>query len=75
MADDIWTRSLVTAAGLSLAYLTGLVFYRLFLHPLAKLPGPWYAGISHWHEFYYEIVLKGQFTFKTQELHRQYGET
>ncbi|EXJ89675.1 hypothetical protein A1O3_02742 [Capronia epimyces CBS 606.96] len=54
-------------------YLLGLVVYRLYFHPLAKFPGPKYAAISRWHEFYYEVVKKGQFTFKIQELHKQYG--
>ncbi|EXJ95644.1 hypothetical protein A1O1_00766 [Capronia coronata CBS 617.96] len=54
-------------------YLLGLVVYRLYFHPLAKYPGPKYAAISRWHEFYYEVVKKGQFTFKIQELHKQYG--
>ena len=56
-----------------LIYLFGLVIYRLYFHPLAKFPGPKYAAISRWHEFYYEVVKKGQFTFKVQELHKQYG--
>jgi hypothetical protein len=54
-------------------YLLGLVIYRLYFHPLAKFPGPKYAAISRWHEFYYEVVKKGKFTFKVQELHKQYG--
>ncbi|KAJ9611207.1 hypothetical protein H2200_004390 [Cladophialophora chaetospira] len=56
-----------------LAYLAGLAVYRLYFHPLARFPGPRYAGISRWHEFYYEVVKKGQFTFKVQEYHKQYG--
>lgn len=56
-----------------ITYLAGLVVYRLYFHPLAKFPGPKYAAISRWHEFYYEVVKKGQFTFKVQELHRKYG--
>lgn len=54
-------------------YLLGLVIYRLYFHPLAKFPGPKFAAISRWHEFYYEVVKKGQFTFKVQELHKKYG--
>ncbi|KIX06391.1 uncharacterized protein Z518_04367 [Rhinocladiella mackenziei CBS 650.93] len=54
-------------------YILGLVIYRLYLHPLARFPGPKYAAISRWHEFYYEVVKQGQFTFKVQEYHRKYG--
>jgi hypothetical protein len=54
-------------------YLVGLVVYRLYFHPLARFPGPKYAAISRWHEFYYEVVKQGQYTFKIQELHKKYG--
>ena len=54
-------------------YLVALVVYRLYFHPLARFPGPKYAAISRWHEFYYEVVKQGQYTFKIQELHKQYG--
>jgi hypothetical protein len=26
-----------------------------------------------WYEFYYDVVLGGQYTFKIKELHQQYG--
>ena len=55
------------------AYVLGLVIYRLYFHPLAKFPGPKYAAISRWHEYYHEVVRKGQFTFEIQEYHRKYG--
>ena len=66
-------KSLLAAAGGYALYLIGLVIYRLYFHPLAKFPGPKYAAISHWHEVYYDVALKGQFTFKVQDLHKQYG--
>ena len=55
-------------------YVIGLAVYRLYLHPLAKYPGPKLAALSRWYEFYYEVLpLKGQFTFHIQDLHRKYG--
>jgi hypothetical protein len=74
VADGL-VNSIFAAAGAYLLSLLGLVVYRLYFHPLAKFPGPKYAAISHWHEAYYDVVLKGQFTFKVQELHRQYGRS
>ena len=56
-----------------LLYLTTLAFYRLFLHPLAKFPGPKLAALSRYYEAYHDLVHNGQYTFKIAELHRQYG--
>ena len=59
---------------LYLFYVLALSVHRLYLSPLAKFPGPKLAAWTKWYEFYYEIVLKGQFTFHIQSLHKQYGE-
>jgi len=65
--------SLVTAATAWLAYIFGLVVYRLYFHPLAKFPGPKYAALSRWHEYYYDVHLQGKFIFHIQALHKKYG--
>jgi hypothetical protein len=54
-------------------YLIGLGIYRLYFSPLAAYPGPKLAALSNWYEFYYDVICQGQFTFKIQELHKQYG--
>ena len=54
-------------------YIIALASYRLYFSPLAKFPGPKLAALSKWYEAYYEIVLKGQFTFHIDELHERYG--
>ncbi|RYP45735.1 hypothetical protein DL768_007976 [Monosporascus sp. mg162] len=54
-------------------YFASLVIYRLFLHPLARFPGPRLAAISRWYEAYYDVVKNGQYTFKIAELHKKYG--
>ncbi|KAG8161577.1 hypothetical protein KVR01_008564 [Diaporthe batatas] len=59
--------------GAVVAYYVTLVFYRLFLHPLALFPGPRLAAVSRWYEGYYDVVLDGQYTSKIGELHRIYG--
>lgn len=59
--------------GAVVAYYGTLVFYRLFLHPLSRFPGPKLAAISRWYEAYYDVVLGGQYTVKIAELHRKYG--
>ena len=63
---------------LALLNLIGLpllvAIYRLFFHPLSKIPGPKLAAISRAYEFYYDCILSGKYVFKIEELHRQYGE-
>ena len=56
-----------------ITYLASLAFYRLFLHPLAKFPGPRVAALTRYYEAYYDVVQNGQYTFKIAELHRKYG--
>ncbi|KAI9148249.1 Cytochrome P450 monooxygenase TRI4 [Paramyrothecium foliicola] len=46
---------------------------RLFLHPLAHIPGPKLAALTWWYEFYFDAIRPGQYVFKIQELHRRYG--
>jgi hypothetical protein len=60
--------------GIVALYLAGLAAYRLFLSPLSKFPGPKLAALSNWYEFYYDVVLHGQFTAHLQKLHKRYGE-
>lgn len=60
--------------GAFLIYYVTLGFYRLFLHPLARFPGPKLAAVSLWYEGYYDLVKGGQYTLKIKELHKQYGK-
>jgi hypothetical protein len=55
-------------------YTLGLVLYRLYLHPLAKFPGPRFAAVTTFYEAYFEIVLKGQYSKQISKLHDQYGK-
>ena len=62
------------AAAIGIYFVT-LAFYRLFLHPLARFPGPKLAAITRYVEGYYDVVCGGQYTWKIQEMHKKYGET
>lgn len=64
---------LVTLFVSYVVYLIGLSVYRLYLSPIAKFPGPKLAALTRWYEFYYEVVLKGQFSVHITELHKVYG--
>ena len=46
---------------------------RLYLSPVASVPGPKLAIVSFWYEFYYDVVCQGRYTWKIAELHKQYG--
>lgn len=62
-----WTPVLV------LTWLITLTVYRRYFHPLAKFPGPMLASVTYLYEYYYDIWLEGQSTFKLKDLHEKYG--
>ncbi|KAL8699808.1 MAG: hypothetical protein Q9201_005793 [Fulgogasparrea decipioides] len=55
----------------------GLLVYgaiwRLYMSPIARFPGPRLAALTLWNEFYYDVVLGGQYTWKIAEYHAKYG--
>ncbi|PGH12815.1 hypothetical protein AJ79_04039 [Helicocarpus griseus UAMH5409] len=65
--------SLISGLTAYVAYLLSLAVYRLYFHPLAKFPGPKYAALSRWHEFYYDVYAGGKLIFWIEELHKKYG--
>lgn len=50
-----------------------IIFYNLILHPLAGFPGPKVAAATRLYEFYYDVVKRGQYIYKIEEMHRKYG--
>ncbi|GKT50059.1 trichothecene efflux pump TRI12 [Colletotrichum spaethianum] len=57
--------------GLAIFYGLGHAFYNLFLHPLAKFPGPIWMRVSR-APFCYKL-LTGTLPFDMLELHKKYG--
>lgn len=57
-------------------YLVVLTIWRLYLSPLAKIPGPKLAALTQWYETYFEIFKDGggQFLFEYRKWHEQYGK-
>jgi hypothetical protein len=55
------------------AYIVGLVVYRLYFHPLAKFPGSKLAAASGWYEFYFDYWLDGRYIFEIERMHKKYG--
>ncbi|POS78532.1 cytochrome P450 [Diaporthe helianthi] len=66
---QIFLTTVLLAALLTL----GGAIRRLFLHPLAHIPGPRLAALTWWYEFYFDVIQPGQYIFKIHELHRRYG--
>ncbi|KAI3320663.1 putative benzoate 4-monooxygenase cytochrome P450 [Xylariaceae sp. AK1471] len=58
---------------LLLIYATSLAIYRLYLSPLSAIPGPKFAALTYWFEFYYDGYQGGKYEFKIKELHEKYG--
>lgn len=66
-------RATVAVIGLGALYIFGLVFYRLFLSPLAKFPGPKLAAVTGWYELYYDVIKKGKYIYEIEKMHDKYG--
>ncbi|KAE8452045.1 hypothetical protein EG329_002210 [Mollisiaceae sp. DMI_Dod_QoI] len=64
---------LLLSALVLLAYTLYGVYYRLYLSPIAHIPGPKLAAVTRLYEAYYDLYLGGKYTFKIIELHKQYG--
>lgn len=47
--------------------------WRLYFSPIARFPGPWFAALSFWNEFYYDVWVGGRYTYKIAEYHQTYG--
>ncbi|KAI0812130.1 cytochrome P450 [Xylaria sp. FL0064] len=50
-----------------------IVFYRLYMSPLARFPGSKLAAATGWYEFYFDYWLNGQYIFEIERMHKKYG--
>lgn len=73
MAVTSWTETAIAIILLQLGWLIYGVIYRLFLSPLAKIPGPKLAALTSWYEFYYDVIKPGKYVWKIKDLHTEYG--
>ena len=64
---------LLIAIGLVVFTYLASIIHNVYLGPLSKFPGPKLAAATILYEFYYDVISKGQYTFKIRELHKQYG--
>jgi hypothetical protein len=66
--------AIYTVASYCLFYVT-LMIYRYFFHPLSHIPGPLLAKTTFLYEWYYDLYLRGQYTFHLKSLHQAYGQS
>ena len=63
---------MLTAIGLVLFLLTRSI-YRLYFHPLHRIPGPRVAAITQLYEFYFDVFRQGKYIWEVERMHRIYG--
>jgi hypothetical protein len=47
--------------------------YRRYFHPLAKVPGPALAAVTHLYAFFFNNVGGSRYYAQIEKLHRKYG--
>nr|UWK22001.1 cytochrome P450 [Trichoderma rodmanii] len=58
-----------------LAIITTLTkwFYNLHLHPQRNIPGPRLAAMTGFYEFWFDVVMDGQYSAEIKRMHEVYG--
>jgi hypothetical protein len=65
---------LVSTSVTLVVYVVSLAFYRITLHPLAKIPGPKLAAITQLYQTYWGYRNgESRFYIQVERLHKQYG--
>jgi hypothetical protein len=55
-------------------YIATTCIYRLYLHPLSRVPGPKLAALTLFYEAWYNLFAQdGRFIFHAENLHKKYG--
>lgn len=73
MAFYLASKAVWLVAVVFLSYLSYGTIYRLYLSPLARVPGPMLAALTGCYEMYYDLVEKARFPWIIVELHQKYG--
>lgn len=71
--SSVFRRNVAIVSLLAAVYLSYIIFWRLYLSPISKFPGPKLAAATWLYEMYYDIYKDGQYHFKLQDLHKKYG--
>ncbi|KAK3389163.1 cytochrome P450 [Podospora didyma] len=65
-----WTTTLLVAGLLSVV-IGGV--RRVWFSPLSGFPGSKFAALTLWNEFYWDVVKRGTFMWRIEEMHKKYG--
>lgn len=60
------------AAGIA-SYIIAISIYRLYLHPLAKFPGPRICAVTSLFELLSDFLGHGAYLYHIEEMHKKYG--
>ena len=76
IADESFPRIIplfLSLLAVAIVWLIGVVGYRRFFHPLAKVPGPPLAAITYLYIFYFNAGRTSRFYAQVEKLHEKYG--
>ncbi|KAI0855717.1 cytochrome P450 CYP682H1 [Xylaria cubensis] len=68
-----WPTALCVVLAARGIYAICLGIHRVYLSPLAAIPGPKLAALTYLYEGYYEVWLGGKYFLRVAEMHKQYG--
>ncbi|CAI0647710.1 unnamed protein product [Colletotrichum noveboracense] len=68
-----WSVILLLFGAGPLLVLTISAIRRVFLSPLCNFPGPKLAALTLWNEFYWDVVKRGTFIWRIEDMHKKYG--
>ena len=54
-------------------WLGATTVYRLYLSPIANIPGPKLAALTGWYETYFDCIKQGRFWVEVEQMHKTYG--
>jgi len=61
----------LSAAALGYVFLGAI--YRLYFHPISKIPGPKLAAVTSLYGFYFNVVKGGRYMWEIEKMHDKYG--
>jgi hypothetical protein len=66
---------LLSFSAIVTVWLVSVAVYRRFFHPLANIPGPFLAAITHFYIVKFNLFgPRSQFYLQVEKLHREYGK-